>query len=74
MQISDLRYIPYLSYTCAMNEDSSSLIETRVEVSLKRSNVLSQMNKLVIKGPSIHESYKIHIHKNPAWFAHDLEK
>ena len=41
-----------------MNQDSSGLIETRVEVGLKGSNVLRQMNKLVIECPNIDESYR----------------
>ena len=41
-----------------MNQDSSGLIETRVEVSLKGSDVLGQMNKLVIECPNIDEAYR----------------
>ena len=41
-----------------MNKDSSCLIEARIEVSLKGSNVLSQMNELVIESPNIDETCK----------------
>jgi hypothetical protein len=53
----------YLPHTSAVNEYSSCLIETRIEVSLQGSNVLGQMNKLVIERPNINEAYKIHTHK-----------
>ena len=49
---------PCIYLTSAIDEDSSSLIETRVEVSLKGSNVLGQMNKLVQVCPNINEAWK----------------
>lgn len=51
-----------LSLTSAVDKDSSSLIETRIEVGLKGSNVLGQMNKLVQVCPNIDEAWKeIHV-------------
>jgi hypothetical protein len=50
--------IVYYNLTSAIDEDGSCLIETRIEVSLKGSNILGQMNKLVQVCPNVNEAWK----------------
>ena len=47
--------------TSAVDEYNSSLIETRVEVSLKWGNVLGQMNKLMQVCSNINKAWKRHV-------------